>query len=125
MFKFCGRQIEQEDGVVIIDDSIVEKPIHDTVENDLIYWHYDHSQDCNVKGINFVMGLYHTNGYSLPMGFSIVAMTEYYVDKKDGKQKRRSTVSKNWAYCALLMTVKRDEGASEYAHLSRLHPVFR
>jgi len=72
------RQIEQDDGVMIIDDSIAEKPYTD--ENDIICWHYDHSQDQNVKGINFVTCLYHANGYSLPVGVSIVAKTEYYVD---------------------------------------------
>src|SRR5450631_1990711 len=78
------RQIEQEDGVIIIDDSIAEKPYTD--ENEIICWHYDHSQDRSVKGLNFVTCLYHASGYSLPVGVSIVAKTEYYVDKKDGKQ---------------------------------------
>jgi len=71
------RQIEQADGVLIIDDSIAEKPYTD--ENDIICWHYDHSQDRSVKGINFVTCLYHASGYSLPVGFSIVAKTEYYL----------------------------------------------
>jgi hypothetical protein len=101
------RQIQQEDGVIIIDDSIAEKPYTD--ENDIICWHYDHSQDRNVKGINFVTSLYHAGSYSLPVGFSIVAKTEYYVDKKDGKQKRRSPISKNQMYRELLMATKRNQ----------------
>jgi hypothetical protein len=44
------RQLQQADGVVIIDDSIAEKPYTD--ENEIICWHYDHSQARNVKGIN-------------------------------------------------------------------------
>src|SRR5512145_1286822 len=32
------RQIQQDDGVIIIDDSIAEKPYTD--ENDIICWHY-------------------------------------------------------------------------------------
>jgi len=94
------RQIQTEDGVLIIDDSIAEKPYTD--ENDIVCWHYDHSQDRNVKGINFMTCLYHAGDYSLPVGFSIVAKTEYYVDKTEGKQKRRSPVSKNEDYRALL-----------------------
>jgi hypothetical protein len=94
------RQIEQDDGVLIIDDSIAEKPYTD--ENDLICWHYDHSQDRSVKGINFVTCLYHAGGYSLPIGFNLVAKTEYYLDKKDGKRKRRSPISKNEYYRDLL-----------------------
>lgn len=94
------RQIQQEQGVLIIDDSIAEKPYTD--ENEIICWHYDHSQDRTVKGINFITCLYHAGGYSLPVAFSIVAKTDYYIDKKDGKQKRRSPSSKNEHYRALL-----------------------
>ena len=101
------RPIQQEEGVIIIDDSIAEKPYTD--ENDIICWHYDHSQDRSVKGVNFVTCLYHAQGYSLPVGFSIVAKTEYYVDKKDSKQKRRSPVSKNEYYRALLTNAKRNQ----------------
>ncbi len=35
------RAVESEEGVLIIDDSIEEKPSTD--ENELISWHYDHS----------------------------------------------------------------------------------
>lgn len=101
------RQIQQEDGVIIIDDSIAEKPYTD--ENDIICWHYDHSQDRSVKGINFMTSLYHAGGYSLPVGFSIVAKTDYYTDKKDGKQKRRSAVSKNEYYRQLLTAAERNQ----------------
>ena len=72
------RQIQTDDGVMIIDDSIVEKPYTD--ENAIICWHYDHSQDRSVKGINFVTCLYHAQGYSLPVGVSLVAKTEYDID---------------------------------------------
>jgi len=106
------RQMQHEDGVVIIDDSIAEKPYTD--ENDIICWHWDHSQERSVKGINFVTCLYHANGYSLPVGFSIVAKTEYYLDKKDGKQKRRSPVSKNDYYRELLTNAKRNQIPFKY-----------
>ncbi len=105
--KVYVRQIQQEDGVIIIDDTIAEKPYTD--ENDIICWHYDHSQDRSVKGINFVTSLYHVGGYSLPVGFSIVAKTETYMDKKDGKAKRRSPLSKNTMYRELLTAAKRNQ----------------
>jgi hypothetical protein len=90
------RQIEQEDGVLIIDDSIAEKPYTD--ENDIICWHYDHTTSSNLKGINFMTALYHSQGVSLPVGFTLIAKTEWYLDTKTGKQKRRSPVSKNEYY---------------------------
>lgn len=87
------RQIESEDGVVIVDDSIAEKPYTD--ENDIICWHYDHSQQRTIKGINFVTCLYHSQGVSLPIGFELVRKTERYTDQKTGKEKRRSDKTKN------------------------------
>jgi len=106
------RQIEQADGVLILDDSIAEKPYTD--ENEIICWHYDHSQDRNVKGINFMTCLYHVGGYSLPVGYRIVAKTEYYDDKKDGKHKRRSAVSKNEHYRDLLSAAVRNQVVFKY-----------
>jgi hypothetical protein len=50
-------QIEKnDDGVLIIDDSIEENPYTD--ENEIIAWHYDHCKGRNVKGINFVSAIY-------------------------------------------------------------------
>lgn len=96
------RVVEREDGCMIVDDSIAEKPYTD--ENDIIAWHYDHSQDRMVKGINFLSALYHVPQLevSLPVGFRLVAKTEQYVDQKDGKTKRRSPISKNEHYQGLL-----------------------
>ncbi len=39
------KKIQSEQGVLIIDDSIEEKPYTD--ENDIICWHYDHSKQIN------------------------------------------------------------------------------
>jgi len=87
------KQIQSEQGVLIIDDSIEEKPYTD--ENDIIAWHYDHSKDRQVKGINFISTLYQNKQISLPIGFELVAKIEEYVDKKTQKMKRRSPVTKN------------------------------
>jgi hypothetical protein len=101
------RSIQQADGVLIVDDSIAEKPYTD--ENDIICWHYDHAHDRQVKGINFLTALYHAAGISLPVGFRVVAKTEEYVDKKSGKPKRRSPMSKNEHYQALLRQAKQNQ----------------
>lgn len=87
------REIESDNACLIIDDSIEEKPYTD--ENDIICWHYDHSKQMNVKGINFLNCLYQTNEVALPIGFDLVKKTEKYLDPKDGKEKRRSLISKN------------------------------
>ena len=87
------KKIQSAEGVLIIDDSIEEKPYTD--ENEIICWHYDHSKDRNVKGINFVSTLYQNKNVTLPIGFRLVAKTEEYFDKKTEKIKRRSPVTKN------------------------------
>ena len=87
------REVQSGAGVLIIDDSIEEKPYTD--ENDLVCWHYDHSKDRLLKGINFLTALYSSQGVSLPVGFHLIAKTEKYLDPKTQKEKRRSPVSKN------------------------------
>jgi hypothetical protein len=87
------REIETQDGCLIIDDSIEEKPYTD--ENDIICWHFDHSKGTLVKGINFLSCLYQVASISLPIGFELISKTEHYIDPKDLKEKRRSRVSKN------------------------------
>ena len=91
--KPLQRKINSSQGVLIIDDSIEEKPYTD--ENDIICWHWDHSKKQTVKGINFVSTLYHNQDISLPLAFELVAKTEEYLDKKTEQIKRRSPITKN------------------------------
>jgi hypothetical protein len=56
MIKPHVRTIQRADGVLTIDDSIVEKEYTD--ENEIICWHYDHAKEQTVKGINFITTLY-------------------------------------------------------------------
>jgi len=79
-----------------VDASIAEKPYTD--ETDIVCWHSDHTQGRSVKGLNFLTTLYHCAGVSLPVGVTLIAKTEHYVDPKDGKDKRRSPVGKNEYY---------------------------
>ena len=50
LVKPMARDIEDDDGVLIFDDTIQEKPYAD--ENELISWHFGHSKNRAVKGIN-------------------------------------------------------------------------
>ena len=52
MVKKLIRTIEREDAILVIDDTIEAKP-HST-QNDIICWHWDHTQNRNVKGINIL-----------------------------------------------------------------------
>ena len=101
------RAIQAAQGVIIVDDSIAEKPYTD--ENEIVCWHYDHAHDRQVKGINFLSALYHVQDVSLPVGFRLIAKTEDYTDPKTGKLKRRSPISKNDHYQALLRQAKHNQ----------------
>ena len=94
------RQIQRADGVIIVDDSISEKSYTD--ENAIIAWHYDHTKGRSIKGINFITAMYHVQDVSLPVGYQLVEKTEFYIDKKTGKEKRRSSLTKNERYQQLL-----------------------
>ncbi len=94
------REIEGEDGVLIIDDSILEKPSTD--ESPLICYHYDHCQGRSVKGINFISALYHNPAVSLPVGVHRVMKPDYETHPKTGKRKRKALFTKNH-YCRDLL----------------------
>jgi DDE superfamily endonuclease len=86
-------QIEDEDGVLIFDDTIEEKAWTD--ENELMCWHYDHCSGRNVRGINLLNALYHCNGTSIPVAFELVKKPFQYCDLKTRRIKRKSEVTKN------------------------------
>src|SRR5215208_6081594 len=58
--KSFVRDVQSAAGVLIIDDSIEEKPYTD--ENDIVCWHYDHAKERVLKGINFLTTLYSSQG---------------------------------------------------------------
>lgn len=91
--KTTVREIESEDGVLIFDDTVQEKPHMD--ENELICWHYDHCLGRNVKGINLLNCLYHVNGVSLPVAFELIRKPIHYCEVKTQRKKRKSEVTKN------------------------------
>lgn len=86
------RQIESDDGVLIVDDSISEKPYTDP--NGLVCPHYDHSKDRFVNGINFVTLLYRAKGVQFPIGFTLVIKSLQCL-LKDKKEVWRSEKTKN------------------------------
>lgn len=93
LVKPTVRKIENDDGVFIVDDTIEEKPYTD--ESDLITWHFDHTFGRNIKGVNILSFLYHNQGITVPVGFQPIQKTEVYIDKKTGKERRRSMKTKN------------------------------
>jgi len=87
------REIEKDDGVLIFDDTLEEKPYTD--ENEIVTWHFDHSKGRTVKGINILNALYHAADVNIPVAFEIITKPIVYSDIKTHKIKRQSKVTKN------------------------------
>src|SRR5205085_4263158 len=100
LVKPLVRQVEREDAVLIVDDSIVPKPFTD--ESELVCWHYDHSEQRSIKGINLLTALYHSQSVSLPVAFETVLKPDIVIDKKTGKPKRQARQTKNDLYPKML-----------------------
>jgi len=102
LVKPLVRQIELDEasGVLIIDDTIEEKPYTD--ESELVCWHYDHSKGRNVKGMNLLSTLYQAGDLSVPVAFELVKKTEWVFDKKKGRWRRKSPLTKNEHYRRML-----------------------
>jgi hypothetical protein len=98
------RAVESPEAVLIIDDTVEEKPYSD--ESELISWHYDHSQGRTVKGVNLLSALYYSQGVSLPVAFHLVQKTILEADPKTGKDKWTSPVTKNEVARTMVEAVK-------------------
>ena len=93
LVKPTVREVEQDDGVLISDDTIQEKPYTD--ENEVMCWHYDHTKGRAVQGFNLLNCLYYVNGISIPVAFELIKKPVQYCDLKTRKLKRASLYTKN------------------------------
>ena len=85
------RELKQEArGILIIDDSIEEKPYTD--ENAIVSWHFSHAKGRCVKGINLLSCLARYGDTALPVGFEVVHKDIQFRDPKTNKEKRCSSI---------------------------------
>jgi len=108
--KFVRSQVALNDssGVISVDDSIVEKAHTD--ENAMICYHWNHSLNRHVKGINFISLMYSHAKLDLPIQVRIVEKTEPYLDIKTGKTKYKSLKTKNEHFLDMLTHAKKQVG---------------
>jgi len=97
--KKTVREIQSEEGYLILDDTIVEKQYLD--ENEIVCWHYDHTKGKSVKGFNILNMLYYSNNTSMPVGFEVIKKNQTFMDK-NGQTKRKADISKNELSRALI-----------------------
>lgn len=83
-----------EKAILIVDDTIVEKPYTD--ENDIIAYNFDHKTGKSIKGMNLLNGglYYQSQDKYIPIFQEIITKDIKFTDK-DGKVKRKSSISKN------------------------------
>lgn len=93
LVKPVVREHEQEEGVLIVDDTIEKKPY--TQESELVCWHHDHQSNRSVKGVNIINYVYNVENISLPVGFNLIKKPIKFCDLKTRKEKRRGTTTKN------------------------------
>ncbi|MEO1516871.1 MAG: transposase [Bacteroidota bacterium] len=101
-------KFEDDSGVISVDDSIVEKAHTD--ENAMICYHWDHSLQRHVKGINFISLMYSHEKLNIPIQVRVVEKTEPYTDKKTGKTKYKSPKTKNEHFLDMLGHAKKQVG---------------
>ena len=101
------RAMEQPDGVLIFDDTIQEKPYTD--ENELISWHFDHSKNRSLKGINLLNCMYYAGGAAVPVAYELIRKPLVYRDAKTGRLKRKSEVTKNELMRRMLRVCQRNQ----------------
>ena len=110
--KFVVRTIEREDGVLIFDDTIQEKPHTD--ENELICWHFDHSKNRSVKGLNLLNCIYQAGDVSVPVAYELVRKPILFCDLQTRRVKRKSEVTKNQLLRQMLRTCQQNRLCYRY-----------
>ena len=92
---------QSKDTIVLsFDDSIQEKQYTD--ESALNCWHYDHVFGRSVKGVNFLTALVEVGSMRLPCCVEFIKKDRLVTDPKTGKEKRKSSVTKNELFRQML-----------------------
>jgi hypothetical protein len=94
------RQQEVSGGVLLLDDTIEEKPYMD--ENAINSWHYSHAKGDVLKGINILTCMVRYDDFSVPVGYEIIKKDIRYSDIKTKKERRKSSVTKNQLFQGLI-----------------------
>lgn len=94
------RDKESAQGVLLLDDTIEDKPYTD--ENDINCWHYSHAKGRVVKGINILTCMVRYDDFCVPISYEIINKNIIYSDLETKKQRRKSSVTKNELFLGLI-----------------------
>ena len=110
--KKTVREIGREDGVLIFDDTVQEKPYTDG--NELVCWRFDHTKDRPVKGTDLPDCLCHVGGVPLPVAFGLIRKPLQYCDLETRQVKRKSGETKNGILRRLLEACRQNQRKCRY-----------
>lgn len=94
------EQIANPNAVLTLDDTVEAKAYMN--QNPIIRFHYDHCQQKAIKGINQLTALYTGEVHSLPVAYELIEKDQACIDKKTGKTKWVSAVSKQERFRRLI-----------------------
>jgi len=106
------RAAEASGGVLLLDDSIEEKPYTD--ENEINCWHYSHAKGDVVKGINILTCMVRYDDFSVPVGYELITKDVTYCDVKTKQERRKSSVTKNQLFRKLIEQAVNNKVMFEY-----------
>lgn len=106
------RKRECSGGVLILDDSIEEKPYTD--ENEVNCWHFSHAKSDVVKGINILSCMVRYDDFSVPIGYEVIKKDITYSDVQTKRLRRKSSVTKNELFQHLLKQATKNNVMFEY-----------
>jgi len=99
-------------GVLILDDSIEEKPYTD--ENEIVCWHHSHMHNRHIKGVNILSCLVEYGEVAFPVGYEIVHKDITFCDIETKKIKRKASISKNDQFRNLISTCTKNRILFDY-----------
>lgn len=117
LWRYVKPKVRQQElnqgGVLIIDDTIEEKPYTD--ENTIVNWHFSHAKGRCVKGINLLSCLVRYGDWAVPIGYEVIHKDLHYCDIKTKKTFRKASITKNEHFRNLFQQACVNEVKFEYA----------
>ena len=84
--KSAVRTVQDNDGVLILDNTICHKPYSKI--NEIICYHYDHAEGRPVKGINLLTAIIKYGDTSFPVGYEVIKKDQIGIKKDEKGQEK-------------------------------------
>jgi DDE superfamily endonuclease len=99
-------------GVLILDDTIEEKPYTD--ENEIMCWHHCHTKNRHIKGVNILSCLVRYGDITFPVGYEIVHKDRQFSEVASKQLKRTTSITKNQHFRNLIEQCSKNQILFDY-----------